>query len=104
MLANRVQEKTKSLRAFNRLFGTQQPHTIIERLLRMSSRALHENVNREIFRLLAFEPGLFYVESDFPVNHNLKHGSIWSDGTLLDRWEKYVNKPNPHHIVPRSRG
>jgi hypothetical protein len=70
----------------------------------MSSRALLEDVNRNIFTLLASNQALFYADKTFPVRHNMRFASDWSDGTLLDRWEKRTKEANPHHIVSRSRG
>jgi hypothetical protein len=55
-LRDRVRRKGKVQDAFNRLFGTQPPHTQIERLTRLNSRALTDEYNMRVFRIFAVNP------------------------------------------------
>jgi hypothetical protein len=77
---------------------------MIERLARMNSRALRTEFNETIFRLLSGNPNDFYEDDNFLEQHNIATHKNWKDGNILDRWEKYAQNPNPHHILARSRG
>ncbi|MBP9780104.1 hypothetical protein KBD33_05810 [Candidatus Gracilibacteria bacterium] len=104
-LSQRVRTKGKVREAYDRLFGTQLPHVQIERLVRMNSRALITEFNTQIFRILSENASLyFYDDEDYVALHELRHASEWDDGKLIARWQKYTQNPNPHHIVPESRG
>ncbi len=102
-IAQRVWTHNKTRQAFDNLFGTQLPHDSIERLVRMNSRALTDDFNARIFKLLSENSNDFYVDSDFIEIHGMRHAHEWFDGNILSRWEKYTIDPNPHHIVPKSR-
>ena len=85
-------------------FGTQLPHNSVERLVRMNSRALTDDFNARVFKLLSKNPNDFYEDPDLIEGHNMRYMHEWVDGSILSRWEKYTVDPNPHHIVPKSRG
>ena len=103
-IAHRVWSHNKTRQAFYHLFGTQLPHDCIERLIRMNSRALTDDFNARIFKLLSGNANDFYGDLDFIEIHNMRYAHEWLDGTILSRWEKLTIHPNPHHIVPESRG
>ena len=104
-LRDKVKTRGKVQDAFNRLFGTQLPHIQIECLTRMNSRALTDEYNMRIFRILSENPMEdFYEERWYTEQHELIHAGDWEDGKLITRWEKFTKQPNPHHIVPESRG
>lgn len=104
-LRDRVRRKGKVQDAFNRLFGTQPPHTQIERLTRLNSRALTDEYNMRVFRIFAVNPiETFYDQKWYMGHHEVVHAGSWDDGKLIARWEKFTKQPNKHHIVPESRG
>lgn len=103
-LNSRIHTKSKTQKAFLRLFGNQLPHDTLRRITHFNSRALIMDYKKEVFQLLSEDPKLYYEDRDFPEKHLLYYSDVWKDGTLLDRWEKSANEPNPHHIVPQSRG
>ena len=70
----------------------------------MNSRALTDDFNARIFKLLSGNANDFYGDLDFIEIHNMRYAHEWLDGTILSRWEKLTIHPNPHHIVPESRG
>ena len=103
-LAQRILKKGKVREAYDRLFGTQFPHVQIERLTRVNSKVFVREYNSRIFRLLSDSAVVdFYHDEEYVETQQMIHLSDWRDGKLLDRWQKYTEKPNPHHIVPRSR-
>ena len=70
----------------------------------MNSRALTDDFNARVFKLLSKNPNDFYEDPDLIEGHNMRYMHEWVDGSILSRWEKYTVDPNPHHIVPKSRG
>lgn len=103
-LASRIQEKSKTQKAFWRLFGNQLPHDTIRRITHFNSRALILDYKKQVFQLFSWDPRFYYEDKDFPEIYLLHYTDTWKDWALLDRWEKSANEPNPHHIVPQSRG
>lgn len=104
-ISDRIYAKNKVREAYDRLFGTQLPHIQIERLVRMNSRALMDTYNTRLFRILSSNPATdFYTEDEYIEDHQLRYAPFWDDGKLIARWQKYTKNPNPHHILPQSRG
>ncbi len=103
LLSEKIVRKWKTQRAFDRMFGTNAPHHMIERLFHLNSRVLLPKYNERVFRLLAGNPEHFYADENYMEDHVMSNIWEWDDGTLLARWEKSTESPNPHHILSRSR-
>jgi len=104
-ISDRIYTRNKVRDAYNRLFGIQLPHIQIERLIRMNSRALIDTYNMRLFRIISSNPVAdFYTEDEYIEDYQLRYAPFWDDGKLIARWQKYTKNPNPHHIVPQSRG
>jgi hypothetical protein len=104
-LVQRINSKNTVREAYDRLFWTQLPHVQIERLIRMNSRALVDDYNKRLFRILSENPAEdFYNESEFIEEYEYIYAPCWNDGKLIARWQRFTKHPNPHHILPESRG
>jgi hypothetical protein len=104
-ISHRVGARKNVREAYDRLFGTQLPHVQIERLVRMNSRALMDSYNTKLFRILSSNSiDDFYLDDEYVEGHQLRYAHCWNDGNLIARWQKYTKNPNPHHILPESRG
>jgi len=104
-ITDRIYVRKHVREAYDRLFGTQLPHIQIERLIRMNSRALMDSYNTRLFRILSSNPVEdFYTEDEYIEDYQLRYAPFWNDGKLIARWQKYTKNPNPHHILPESRG
>lgn len=54
--------------------------------------------------LLGEDLGYFYKHPEYVEEKFEQDQNEWSNGTILCPWFVTTDKPNPHHIIPTSRG
>lgn len=92
-------------RAYNNLFGTFPPHRSMLRLEHFNSKVFSRDYKKMIKRILLEKDLLYFykcpeqVEEQFEIDQQ-----EWNSGNILDPWFVTTDQPNPHHIVPTSRG
>lgn len=92
-------------RAYDNLFGTFPPHRSMLRLEHFNSKVFSRDYKKMIRRILLQKDLMYFykypeqVEGQFEIDqHNRQNGRI------LDPWFMTTDQPNPHHIIPTSRG
>ncbi len=95
----------KVARAYSALFGTFPPHRSMLRLEHFNSKVFSRDYKKLIRRILLQKDLMYFykypeqVESQFEIDQH-----DWNNGKILDPWFMTTHKPNPHHIIPTSRG
>lgn len=95
----------KVARAYASLFGTFPPHRSMLRLEHFNGKVFTRDYRKLVQRILLVNDLAYYyrepnrIEDQFEADQN-----EWQNGRILDPWFHTTDTPNPHHLVPTSRG
>jgi hypothetical protein len=94
-----------SIDAYYRLLGWIEPKENLRRLLAFNRKVFDRKFREKVNTILLESDPLYYYRDPKDVKLALEPLIRGGNGGHLERkWETYSDTPNPHHLVPRSRG
>lgn len=95
----------KVARAYGSLFGSLPPHRSMLRLEHFNGKVFVRDYRKLVQRILLVKDTAYFYRYPNQVEDQFEMAAdTQKKGHILDHWYHTTDKPNPHHLVPTSRG
>lgn len=93
-------------KAYDSLFGAFPPHRSILRLEHFNGKVFTRDYRKLVQRILLVGDLAYFYRYPNQIEDQFETTSQFTreNGAILEPWFHTTDKPNPHHLVPTSRG